>query len=666
MAVRWKGDFSTGDLSQWPNHHLSNASLVYTQQSVVRSGYTYACRFEQRPGQEWNGSERQEIHAGAANTDVYPGNVQWYAWSGYFPSDFSAQSWFIFTQFRHTGPGGNPPLAFHIDPGTMDCKVGAKGGTYTYSPNSSQYTKNLGTFPLTRGKWTDFKLHVKWHYDPSIGYVEFWRDGELVIPKTFCANEFITDGVPEGAYLKQGIYRGSASNTNIVYLTGTVSGSTEADVVLAGDKPPLPQDPGIPSTNFTDDFSTQDAAKWTYGTNSGASNGQFVASPSTTTTYPSANNLVFGTRDLTNRSETIELTQVPDPVGGFSNCQFFVRIDSNSGYRFIWQNNNLSAQVRTSNTTEADISVPYDPVAHRWLRIRHAGDTSSTGTIYFEASPDGSNWSAPAIFTAANNKDIANIYTYLGAGWDDTSTAAPGSMKVDNFNLSPAAAKPKTETLVSDFAIKDTTKFSFHTETYITSAGAIAAPATSAYPSVSSSVYGQLDLTASYSMIEVVKTPNIDNGTTSCQFDLRTPGSRSGYRFLWENGILYMQAVTDNMTDTGTQTSITYDSATMRWWRFRESAGNVLFETSSDRTVWTQRHSLMATKDITSCYTYFNAGSYGETGTPGEAVFDNYNIVTARSGPVIYLRSSDGTSWERRKLLLRNADNTGWYWPNGQ
>lgn len=55
------------------------------------------------------------------------------------------------------------------------------------------------------------------------------------------------------------------------------------------------------------------------------------------------------------------------------------------------------------------IDVPYDPLAHRFLRIReHAG------TVYFEASPDGMRYTV--LYTSARRPFLDAVRVVLGAG----------------------------------------------------------------------------------------------------------------------------------------------------------------------------------------------------------------------------------------------------------
>ena len=82
--------------------------------------------------------------------------------------------------------------------------------------------------PLKRGAWNDFVLHVKWSSNPKVGFVELYKDGQLVVPKTMVATQFGS----ETNYLKLGLYRDSSiTQTASVYHDGFTMASSLADVM---------------------------------------------------------------------------------------------------------------------------------------------------------------------------------------------------------------------------------------------------------------------------------------------------------------------------------------------------------------------------------------------------------------------------------------------------
>ena len=73
-AITWRGDFETGNLSQWTALQAKDPSRVTIRSDVVRQG-RYAARFEVRSGDSnvaGSGSgERTHLYIGTAMTDGY-------------------------------------------------------------------------------------------------------------------------------------------------------------------------------------------------------------------------------------------------------------------------------------------------------------------------------------------------------------------------------------------------------------------------------------------------------------------------------------------------------------------------------------------------------------------------------------------------------------------
>lgn len=111
-------------------------------------------------------------------------------------------------------------------------------------------------------------------------------------------------------------------------------------------------------------------------------------------------------------------------------------------------------------------------------------------------------------------------------------------------------------------------------------------------------------------------------------------------------------------------TFLTYNSTTMRWLRFRDLAGQILFETSPDGATWTQRFASTAQSWRDSVKVLlFTAQSGGAATTK---CFDNFNVAPASSRPVPvgpeFSISSDG------KLGLDRCDqgDSTWGYPCAQ
>lgn len=78
----------------------------------------------------------------------------------------------------------------------------------------------------------------------------------------------------------------------------------------------------------------------------------------------------------------------------------------------------------------AQITTPYDPVDHRWWRIRHV---SADSKVYFDTSPDGMTWTNQGDLPVNNEKaDAVQIILYGGLQPPDATPESPAEF--DNIN----------------------------------------------------------------------------------------------------------------------------------------------------------------------------------------------------------------------------------------
>ncbi|MGZ3461486.1 MAG: polysaccharide lyase, partial [Archangium sp.] len=156
-SVVWKGDFETGNTSQWTRAQTVSSDRLLVVDSPVREG-RYALKVTVHQGDDpINGS-------GNRNELVYmdhaePGSEYFYKWSTLFPASFpSSPKWALFTQWHHDGEGGSPPLEFYVVNDEMRLRLQGDDNHIVWRA------------PLQREHWNDFVLHVKWSSDPNEGF----------------------------------------------------------------------------------------------------------------------------------------------------------------------------------------------------------------------------------------------------------------------------------------------------------------------------------------------------------------------------------------------------------------------------------------------------------------------------------------------------------------
>jgi uncharacterized protein (TIGR03382 family) len=231
-SVLWRGDFETGDLSQWSKTQQVSSDRIQVIRSPTRQG-AHAVRVEVRQGDNPIGASgnRNEM---LRMTNETEGDERYYSWSTLFPSDYPlSPTWQVFTQWHHSGDSGAPPVRFVLGCSAGDCGVGMPDTVFFIVTGHG-----LWTLPhIQLGVWHDFVLHVKWSSSASVGLIELWYDGQQVVPQTNVATLF----AGQTCYLKQGLYRDAATEpVQVVYHDNFLIGTSLADVLPTPGPSPTP------------------------------------------------------------------------------------------------------------------------------------------------------------------------------------------------------------------------------------------------------------------------------------------------------------------------------------------------------------------------------------------------------------------------------------------
>lgn len=141
------------------------------------------------------------------------GSERWYSLPIMVPVGFTFASdtkWLVWTQWKGLygadGYSASPVVNMEIKRGNFRF-----GGTRT----NAGLVPNDGTLgAIVPGTWTHFVVGIKFSTDPTVGWVEVWRDGVQVIARmplaTMDTHNGAGDANADPIYLKQGIYRDTA------------------------------------------------------------------------------------------------------------------------------------------------------------------------------------------------------------------------------------------------------------------------------------------------------------------------------------------------------------------------------------------------------------------------------------------------------------------------
>ena len=212
-STLWKGDFSSGDFSQWTDREeVSSDRLQLVSNATTQGRYALQAKVIQGDNPINASGNRNELEYMSNDAE---GSEFFYSWSTLFPEDYaSVRTWQVFTQWHQAGCCGSPPIAFYTngEEVRVDLGGGVSGGLTVWR------------VPLVRGVWHTFVLHVRWSEDPSRGWIEIYYDGALSLPKTL-------GHTGAGTYVKQGLYRDAAvAPTETIFHAGMVKGTQLSDV----------------------------------------------------------------------------------------------------------------------------------------------------------------------------------------------------------------------------------------------------------------------------------------------------------------------------------------------------------------------------------------------------------------------------------------------------
>jgi hypothetical protein len=237
-GVVWRGDFETGDRSQYSAAHMVSADRLQVVTSPVAEG-RHALKATVRQGDDpinASGNRAELVYL----TYEPAGSEYYYRWKVMFPADYpSARAWQLFTQWHHDGSDGSPPVEFYVYGEELRLRV-----------NDSV---DVWSAPLVRGVWHEFVFHVKWSPDPNVGFVELWHNRERAVARRNVPTMY--SGMRN--YLKLGLYRSDTiAPVGVVYHDGFTQ-ATRLEDVLPPPTSPTP-DAGTPDAG-TPDAGTPDA-----------------------------------------------------------------------------------------------------------------------------------------------------------------------------------------------------------------------------------------------------------------------------------------------------------------------------------------------------------------------------------------------------------------------
>jgi hypothetical protein len=292
-------------------------------------------------------------------------------------------------------------------------------------------------------------------------------------------------------------------------------------------------------------------------------------------------------------------------------------LDANNSITLGYSDGSMIATLNQAGTTTQSPLTTYNANTHAWWRIRE-----QTGFLYFDVASDGAAWTN--LWSTAYTINVTALYIGVYAG--NYTTQATGTSYFTNISTNPAAVA----TLADGFDSDDLAT------TWAWSYGAVAVSGSEC--SIPCDVNYDAALISTY-------TYNLKSGfvageflpyiATSAQTTLQVflgSGAETGSTYAAEIGytggsmyaLLYQNGTTTNSP------TVTYNATNHAWWRIRESAGTLFFETSPTGTTWTSLWSKTYAFSVNGATVAVYAGDYGSD-TAGTSYVTNIGVAGVTS-----------------------------------
>ncbi len=323
--------------------------------------------------------------------------------------------------------------------------------------------------------------------------------------------------------------------------------------------------------------------------------------------------------------------EVPEPVtaAGAGLLDVELRDDAGEGLRFFQDSGALAMGYVTlvpSFVTVAEL--PYQPVAFRWWRLR-----TSPSRVYWETAPDGETWTTRAELAWPFSSRRGFFLSLKGANF--SGTAAGATVAFDNLNVglaSPADGRIvacPTTSLTDDFddglLLPDWFGWAGTGATVgVVSGQVVLTPQSGGEGNVLVQTLSRYALRDAHVSVEVVEVPN-PAGTANTGFSFGVDGTFVGFE--QSSGQLRLLTAVDWVYDV--RATLSYDSVAHRYWRLREAAGELFWETSADGASWTVRSPPTPTPSalaVDGGGVSLDVSNPFSDPAPGQARFDNVNL----------------------------------------
>ena len=213
-GIDWRGDFESGDLSQWG--YLTLPAGLSLEESCVYEG-RYAGRVEITGDEQflWQGNEqlnRSEFHHKPA--DTAEGDDTYFGWSFYLPAPLSAKPHEI--GYWESDQSWQQQMRFTLS-----------GTDFSFQKSdATEVFWNKENFAVP-GIWHDVTMHIHWSTDAAKGFVKVWLDGEYMGEDTFQTRVNDADRM----FTQIGLLRSREDSREVILIDNVREGTSMASIM---------------------------------------------------------------------------------------------------------------------------------------------------------------------------------------------------------------------------------------------------------------------------------------------------------------------------------------------------------------------------------------------------------------------------------------------------
>jgi len=266
--------------------------------------------------------------------------------------------------------------------------------------------------------------------DGSISKVDFYQGATLIGSDSTSPYSVTWTNVPVGSY---SLTAQATDNLGAVATSASVA---------------------ITAPTFYDDFNDNslDSGKWTVNTpgspvvvSEQSQQLRITLPPSTSIFYNGiTSNAAY---DMRGGIAQVELVQPVSQAGYVENA---MRIDLDANNYFLFNVGAGSIMFRARvNGTDDQLVINFDPVAHRYWRIRH---DKTSNLVNFETSPDGLSWTTRKAVSPGFS--LVGLKFLLYAGTWGNGNASPGAAIYNDFQFFAGPCTPPGSVLISEFRLR--------------------------------------------------------------------------------------------------------------------------------------------------------------------------------------------------------------------